>query len=539
MNQIAMKLLSLAIQATPMMLAVLVLRLVFQQAPKRFRFIWWSLVGLSLLPISYPNIVPLLVPAAEQAAPMAENLPLLPLEDMRDWASLGNPEEWISIGEEATAPVESSITTAAASTKTLSLWSVLGWIWLAGFLVVVFYSVYQYYRIYRVTRVRLEDGSRIFLCDSITTAFVFGLIHPAIYLPSDLDQKAKDYIVMHEKMHIRRRDYISKLLGHCFVCVFWFHPLLWLCYHLFVNDIEYACDEAVVRQLTPEKKKEYSHVLVDATAGHYEIGQAFPSFEEGNIKRRIQEIVKSKKAKGWLVAFFAAAVILLAVFLLPHSSTEYTGTDSTAETSVSGPFSLEGLPLYANDLLNLWRDPDTEVFERMGWEKPEPIKTNLEDHYFVNGSGSVLGVISDGTLDYCGKKWGLRIVFSGEKPDPLKKEIWGLGCIQYDTVVENAEEAVILMDTIILQFKETVGEPMDLTGSWCYLMYDNKEETVGSMTRNETLYTAWDITPEETQEGVYFRLFLVLKPHYDETGKDQLGYSVRIRLYSTDKENWL
>ena len=46
MNQIAMKLLSLAIQATPMMLAVLVLRVLFQNAPKKLRMVWWSLVGL-------------------------------------------------------------------------------------------------------------------------------------------------------------------------------------------------------------------------------------------------------------------------------------------------------------------------------------------------------------------------------------------------------------------------------------------------------------------------------------------------------------
>ena len=54
--------------------------------------------------------------------------------------------------------------------------------------------------------------------------------------------------VLHEQVHIRRKDIWMKNFALLFLALFWFQPLLWLAYRLFVNDMEEACDEAVLKE---------------------------------------------------------------------------------------------------------------------------------------------------------------------------------------------------------------------------------------------------------------------------------------------------
>jgi len=48
----------------------------------------------------------------------------------------------------------------------------------------------------------------IFEAKNLKTPFVFGLINPRIYLPAGLDATERRYILLHEQIHIRRKDYI-------------------------------------------------------------------------------------------------------------------------------------------------------------------------------------------------------------------------------------------------------------------------------------------------------------------------------------------
>ena len=225
-------------------------------------------------------------------------------------------------------------------------------------------------------------------------------------------------------------------------------------------------------------------------------------------------------------------------------------TESSSELVSTELFSLEGLPPCANDLLNLWRKTDDEVFEHMNnqeWKEIEPIESNLSTIYYVNGTypGDPTRVITDGSIDYLGGKWGLRLDFGAEEPDPTHEMVWGLGYIQYETVVDNTKEAVALMEAIISQFRKSIKEPMEIGMNGVggtnsnYLIYEDKEETVETLPRGHALFVVWDITPEGAAGGVYYRLLVLLSPYYDKKRTTQLGYSLRIRIYNTTFENWL
>ncbi len=61
----------------------------------------------------------------------------------------------------------------------------------------------------------------VYLCDAVKSPFILGIIKPRIYLSSVLSENEMDYIIAHEKAHLRRMDH-HRCCGHlasCF-CVF-------------------------------------------------------------------------------------------------------------------------------------------------------------------------------------------------------------------------------------------------------------------------------------------------------------------------------
>lgn len=261
--------------------------------------------------------------------------------------------------------------------------------------------------------------------------------------------------------------------------------------------------------------------------------------------------------KKQLSVFLCIASLIVSLAIVLSSCSKKIPEESIPSTSefVIGQFSLDGLPPYANELLNLWRKTDEEVFDLMGqnqgWDNNEPSEGSMGAIYFVNGSAppDAQGVISDGTLEYCGRKWGLNLGFGpAEGADPNHEKVWGLGRVQYETVVETAEEAKELMDTVILQLQSSIGEPMDIGNNTNYFTIEDKDEAVKTLPKNRGLYTVWDITPEG--ENVYtpaegasvnfhFRVMVLLNVYGTERGNEQDGYAVKIRFYTTQFENWM
>ncbi len=66
-------------------------------------------------------------------------------------------------------------------------------------------------------------------------------------LKSELSVSEFEAVLLHELAHARRRDNLTGAFVHFLVCIFWFHPLLWLAERRLVAERERACDEAVIR----------------------------------------------------------------------------------------------------------------------------------------------------------------------------------------------------------------------------------------------------------------------------------------------------
>jgi beta-lactamase regulating signal transducer with metallopeptidase domain len=95
--------------------------------------------------------------------------------------------------------------------------------------------------IYFVTLGEVKDAQKlkdnIYISDKIKSPAVYGIIKPKIILPTEYDANRLDFILMHEKAHIKRKDNFIRLLTFIIVCVHWFNPFAWLILKLFYADI--------------------------------------------------------------------------------------------------------------------------------------------------------------------------------------------------------------------------------------------------------------------------------------------------------------
>lgn len=106
------------------------------------------------------------------------------------------------------------------------------------------------------TAVLLRDNIR--QSERVSAPFTFGIFRPEIFLPFGVGEREAGYMIAHEKAHIARRDNIIKPASFLLLSVYWFNPVIWAAYILMCRDIEFACDERVVRSLSPQEKADYS-----------------------------------------------------------------------------------------------------------------------------------------------------------------------------------------------------------------------------------------------------------------------------------------
>ena len=89
----------------------------------------------------------------------------------------------------------------------------------------------------------------------IDSAFVFGIIKPIIYVPYSIKGSQLEYVLMHEQVHIKHRDYLWKMIGFLLLAVYWFNPFIWIAYVLMCRDMEGACDEKVIKDMENDERQ--------------------------------------------------------------------------------------------------------------------------------------------------------------------------------------------------------------------------------------------------------------------------------------------
>ncbi|MBR6537955.1 MAG: hypothetical protein IKT67_12230 [Lachnospiraceae bacterium] len=211
-------------------------------------------------------------------------------------------------------------------------------VWLVGIGIMLLYTAVSYISVYRRVKESAPLKDKVRVCDRIDSPFILGMLRPRIYLPSDISITDREYVISHEKAHLKRLDHIWKPLGFLLLSVYWFHPLLLVAYILLCKDIEFACDEKVIKELGAEQKKTYSTALINCSVSRKMISACPLAFGENGVKGRVKSVLHYKKPAFWvLVASVLVCVVMAVCFLTNPKSKEETPEITPTPIPTSSP----------------------------------------------------------------------------------------------------------------------------------------------------------------------------------------------------------
>ncbi len=107
----------------------------------------------------------------------------------------------------------------------------------------------------------------VHVCAELTSPMLYGYFKPRILLPhNDFSPEELSIILRHEQMHCKRGDLWIKLLFLAANAMHWFNPLVHLMVRRANRDLEYACDDAVLRGTDMEFRKNYAKTILKTMA---------------------------------------------------------------------------------------------------------------------------------------------------------------------------------------------------------------------------------------------------------------------------------
>ena len=332
LQHLFIRVLNMSLTGSLMILAVLIVRLFLKRAPKIFSYALWLVVLFRLLcPVSFESGFSLLgilgVDAEEQGT----------VEYISDSFVPGTQTgQTIAVPVNTTAEEgKQELRQADTAQEGMLIWNtdvfqtslrVGSVVWIIGAAGLLIYGGGTYMRLKRKMCMTDKTYERIYRTDAVSTAFVLGVFRPMIYLPNNLEEKEERYILLHEQIHIRRRDSLYRAAGYLALCMHWMNPLVWLAFYVSGIDMEMSCDEAVIRKIGSGVKKEYSRSLLALATGTSKIRGVPLAFGEGDTGGRIKNVLRYKKPAVILVAAAIVLCLSVAVFLLGNPKGKSTDT---------------------------------------------------------------------------------------------------------------------------------------------------------------------------------------------------------------------
>lgn len=352
--------LDMSFEASFLIIAVLIVRIVLRKSSKIFRKVLWGLVALRLsVPFSFKS-----------------PLSLVPHET-----------EYMADTTMVSYNVESAVTTSAFDWKV-----VLPYVWVAVSVLFLAYAVLSFVRVKKKVSDAVLFKGNVFQSEKVESPFVFGIINPKIYISYNLKGERLDFVLKHEKTHIKYFDHITKIIGFMILCVHWFNPLVWVSFVLFCKDVELACDELVVKNMTASKRKSYARTLCDMGINDKKEISACPvAFGEVSVKERVKTALSYKKIGK--TAIILSVLLCVSVAVCFMTSPEDTVIESPVNTGVSVSETINYAP---NE-----EDTTSVVFEEKKDEtvNDEPIETEVQLPEEITVENTAFVIENDGIYE--------------------------------------------------------------------------------------------------------------------------------------------
>ena len=242
-------------------------------------------------------------------------------------------------------------------------------VWVAGVVGMAAWFVVSNLRLWgRLRRSRREypvEGCPVpvYRADFLASPCLAGVFRPAIYLNREAAEHPErlKYILAHELAHRRHGDNSWAVVRAACLCLWWFHPLVWIAAVCSKRDCELSCDASAVRALGEEERVPYGRTLVEmVAAGRPRAGEllsASTAMTEGprQIKERVIQVSAYRKIRKKAVA--AAVCLAMLAGLCTFTGAVERGVETETPLHVEAVPGVTALDLEATDEVSI---PDFE-----------------------------------------------------------------------------------------------------------------------------------------------------------------------------------
>lgn len=320
-------------------------RLMKKRYPARMVCVVWAILALRLL-------IPVQLTLPQAPVQVMPRTSYVVQSDQTAFRQAGlpvtqTPVRWVT-GTQAQ-------TLSAADTgtvKTVDITDILLTLWLAGVIACVLWQGIGYYRLIRRLKGTSQPVERADLhtilqeqCADLVIdreiplrvssaadcPMLAGFIHPTLYLPDErISRTDAAFIFRHELTHYKHGDLWLKLLLLAARCLHWFNPLVHLIARFAQEDIEAACDDAVVRGHDGAYRRAYGETILRSAIAQTQKRKALVSCfgdDKKTLMRRFEGLFdKSVKKRG------VALVVMIALLVGSLSCTIAVGDNDKGLT---------------------------------------------------------------------------------------------------------------------------------------------------------------------------------------------------------------
>ena len=364
-------------------------RLMKKRYPARMVCVVWAILALRLLipvQLTLPQAPVQVMPRtsyvvqSDQTAFRQAGLPVVQ-----------NPTRWVTDTQAQTLSAADT-----GTVKTVDITDILLTLWLAGVIACVLWQGIGYYRLIRSLKGKSRSVERADLhtilqeqCADLVIdreiplrvssaadcPMLAGFIHPTLYLPDErISRTDAAFIFRHELTHYKHGDLWLKLLLLAARCLHWFNPLVHLIARFAQEDIEAACDDAVVRGHDGAYRRAYGETILRSAIAQAQKRKALVSCfgdDKKTLMRRFEGLFdKSVKKRG------VALVVMIALLVGSLGCTIAVGDKQSVQTTE------ERALMIANTFAQAYVDEDAEGFYRY----LDPSSENAEGDTFSTGA---------------------------------------------------------------------------------------------------------------------------------------------------------
>lgn len=285
---------------------------------------------------------------------------------------------------------------------------------------------------------------------------LFGYVSPVVLLPDrQYDEEELRLILCHELIHYRSGDLWYKLLLLGICDLYWFNPLLRLMRSMAYQDVEYVCDDRVVKKLPQDEKKLYGNVILrtmaDAGAGRVSFGTQF-SHKKKNAEKRFANIFAGKGKRNGYIALGILLPLVAAVscFVVFSPAADAVGQMGMGTEAAGTPGSGAGI----------WQNLEAGTPQNSGTDVQQNLEAGILQTSGMGASQNpgadsassperVMGVFDAASMEslHIGEAFDLSSYYITNRSSAGNRffideehNLWGYGCNEYGQLGNGAAE---------------------------------------------------------------------------------------------------